>query len=164
MATGDQSPPALLPPPPPPPHARRLLPLLAAALLLALGLLLLLWLPSLSLATSLAVRPPTSQLLRGPAPRLIRLGSQPPHPPDIGEKYRNAGTQLLSAFVPSAPPPDFLDRIDWGCPKRRRTSLDRLARDLEAAIGRREWFVTGDIDPSFFSDDFAFQDPDVKIR
>eukprot|EP00667_Euglena_gracilis_P028981 EG_transcript_37713 len=162
MASGDRSPPALLLPSPPPPPTRRTLPLLAATLL-ALGLLLL-WTagrpsPSLSPAASLASWPAAPRLLRRAAPRLVRVGAQPPRPPDIGEEYRNAGTQLLSAFVPSEPPPDFLDRIDWGCPKRRRTSLDRLARDLEAAIGRREWFVTGDIDPAFFSDDFAFQDP-----
>ena len=42
--------------------------------------------------------------------------------------------------------------------------MEHLAIELEKALLKREWFVTGNVDPSFFSEDFTFQDPDVKIQ
>ena len=87
-----------------------------------------------------------------------------------GEEYTNPVAKAFSAYIT---PPDMdeissgerrvdLDSIDWGCRKRRKTNLKRLSSDLSKAITQSEWFVTGNVDPKFFSDDFAFQDPDVK--
>jgi hypothetical protein len=83
----------------------------------------------------------------------------------INEDYVNPLTAVLGAFVPSSTSKGTLDSIDWGAPKRKKArSLKDLAVALEKALGEREWFVTGNVDPTFFSDDFAFQDPDVKIK
>lgn len=85
------------------------------------------------------------------------------------DEYRNAATSFLGNFLPTSSKPSdqkapsVLDAIDWGAKKRKRTSLQRLSADLFLALAEREWFVTGNVDPSFFDDAFAFQDPDVKI-
>jgi len=31
-------------------------------------------------------------------------------------------------------------------------------------LNEKEWFVTGNIEPSIFDDEFEFQDPDVKLK
>lgn len=80
------------------------------------------------------------------------------------EEYRNIGTQFLSTFLGPNGPPRTDGMVDRIRSKRGKTSLDKLALDLERVLIRREWFVTGDVDPVFFSDDFAFQDPDVRIK
>ena len=93
-----------------------------------------------------------------------------------GEKevYSNPVAQALSAFI-RVPVPESgsiveendsstrvdLDSIDWNRRKRKKTSMKRLSGDLTKALKQREWFVTGDVEPSFFSEDFYFQDPDV---
>eukprot|EP00601_Ochromonadales_sp_CCMP2298_P004605 CAMPEP_0173181490 /NCGR_PEP_ID=MMETSP1141-20130122/7309_1 /TAXON_ID=483371 /ORGANISM="non described non described, Strain CCMP2298" /LENGTH=221 /DNA_ID=CAMNT_0014104475 /DNA_START=228 /DNA_END=893 /DNA_ORIENTATION=+ len=77
------------------------------------------------------------------------------------EEYSNKATEFLGSFLQEKP--SALDDINWDIPKRRKTSLSRLAADLEEALGRREWFVTGNIEPAFFSEDFVFEDPDVKL-
>ena len=46
---------------------------------------------------------------------------------------------------------------------RRRTSIGKLRSDLEAKLRKTEWLVTGDVDTSFFSENFIFKDPDVTI-
>jgi len=84
---------------------------------------------------------------------------------DTEEDYRNPLTALLSNFLPSEKKEaSVVDSIDWESnKKRRKTSLSKLASDLEKALRKREWFVTGNCDPSFFASDFKFQDPDVKV-
>lgn len=85
---------------------------------------------------------------------------------DVREVYRNPVAQAFSTFI--IKPSDVsssgvvdLDSIDWSCRKRKKTSLRRLSDDLCRALKQREWFVTGNVDPKFFSNDFYFQDPDV---
>ena len=46
---------------------------------------------------------------------------------------------------------------------RRKTTMKRLAQDLESALRKREWLVTGNVDKSFFGPDFEFSDPDVSV-
>ncbi|KAL3922085.1 MAG: hypothetical protein SGARI_006534, partial [Bacillariaceae sp.] len=56
-------------------------------------------------------------------------------------------------------------RIDFEAPKIiPATSLATLASALDFELTEREWFVTGNVNPSYFSDDFKFQDPDVKVN
>ena len=79
---------------------------------------------------------------------------------DVREVYRNPVAQAFSTFIKPSDVVD-LDSIDWSCRKRKKTSLRRLSDDLCRALKQREWFVTGNVDPKFFSNDFYFQDPDV---
>eukprot|EP01031_Cornospumella_fuschlensis_P028989 gene28989-34988_t len=89
------------------------------------------------------------------------------------EEYRNPVVSLLSNLLPAKNTNESsnylskvvnFEEIDWGVKKRRKTSLAALSKDLEVSLSVREWFVTGLVDPSFFSDDFSFVDPDVKIK
>lgn len=84
---------------------------------------------------------------------------------DTEEDYRNPLTALLSNFLPSEKKEaTVVDSIDWDSnKKRRKSSLSKLAADLEKALVNTEWFVTGNCDPTFFAYDFKFQDPDVKV-
>ncbi len=84
---------------------------------------------------------------------------------NINEQYVNPLTRVLGFFVPPASAQTFLDTIKWDENKRKKArSLKDLAASLEKELSQREWFVTGNVDPTFFSDNFAFQDPDVKIK
>jgi hypothetical protein len=60
-------------------------------------------------------------------------------------------------------PKDPLGDIDFEAPKVRKMNLDALASMLDAELYEKEWFVTGQVNPSFFAEDFEFQDPDVKL-
>jgi hypothetical protein len=79
------------------------------------------------------------------------------------EEYRDPVTKFLGAFISKEKSKDKLSLIDWNKPKRKKVSLVSLAKTLEVELTKKEWFINGDVDPSFFSDDFTFQDPDVKI-
>lgn len=85
------------------------------------------------------------------------------------QEYRNPGTRLLGLFIKTeekivSPKQVDLNSIQWNKPKRRKSSLLSLSSALEKALKSTEWFVTGLVDPSFFSGDFRFQDPDVKLK
>ena len=41
--------------------------------------------------------------------------------------------------------------------------IETLAKVLDYELFNKEWFVTGNVNPIYFSDDFEFQDPDVKL-
>jgi hypothetical protein len=86
------------------------------------------------------------------------------------EEYKNAATSILSKFMQSSDmknggerPKDPLGDIDFEAPKVRKMNLDALASMLDAELYEKEWFVTGQVNPSFFAEDFEFQDPDVKL-
>jgi len=88
---------------------------------------------------------------------------------DIDEgEYTNFVAKFLGNFISPRQSTDNvvpeIDTIDWGVTKRKPSSLENLASDLFFAIKQKQWFVTGNVDPSFFATDFAFQDPDVKIK
>ena len=84
--------------------------------------------------------------------------------PNESEEYVNPITKALGKFIANENKVSVVDTIDWNVPKIKYSNLDELANLLDKALTKREWFVTGNVDPSFFSDDFAFQDPDVKIK
>ena len=90
------------------------------------------------------------------------------------EEYRNPATKFLSGFMQkddtmmtkSDNTDDSNDRdiIDFQAPKIvPSTSLKTLAAALDYELTEKEWFVSGDVNPSYFSEDFEFQDPDVKV-
>jgi Uncharacterized conserved protein (DUF2358) len=80
------------------------------------------------------------------------------------EEYRDPVTKFLGAFISKEKSEDKLSMIDWNKPKRKKVPLVSLAKTLEVELTKKEWFVNGNVDASFFSDDFTFQDPDVKIK
>jgi Uncharacterized conserved protein (DUF2358) len=82
----------------------------------------------------------------------------------INEEYRDPLTKVLGTFINKENLDDNISKIDWKMSKRKKTSLQSLAKTLETELTKKEWFVNGNVDPSFFSDDFTFQDPDVKIK
>ena len=88
------------------------------------------------------------------------------------EEYRNIATQVLSNFMQTEKMETDGDKnespntpaIDFQAPKiSPSTSLTTLAAALDYELSEKEWFVTGYVNPSYFSDDFRFQDPDVKV-
>ena len=89
------------------------------------------------------------------------------------EVYKNPVAAILGNFLPPSNPSSssspssggIIDKIDFSSSKRRKkTSLPKLASELSIALREREWFVTGNVAPSFFSEDFCFSDPDVKVK
>jgi hypothetical protein len=86
--------------------------------------------------------------------------------PDIeNEDYRNAFTKVASFFLPkkSTDSQNVLDVIDWKAKKKTRLSKIQMIKILKQQLPVKEWFVTGNVDPSIFDDSFRFQDPDVKV-
>ena len=86
------------------------------------------------------------------------------------EEYRNAITGVLSNFMQGGDmhakgetTEDPLCDTDFDAPKINKTDLVTLASMLDAELYEKEWFVTGRVNPSFFADEFEFQDPDVKL-
>lgn len=80
------------------------------------------------------------------------------------EQYQNMFASLAASFLPSKGEMKPVEPPIMKSKKRSKTSVQRLAMDLKEALEERQWFVTGNIDLSFFSDDFSFEDPDVKIK
>lgn len=86
------------------------------------------------------------------------------------EEYSNQFTSLLGNFLnqkkQELPTTSKLsiDTINWNAKKLKRQSLPSLVKILEKELPKYEWFVTGLVNPALFSDDFAFQDPDVKLK
>jgi hypothetical protein len=85
------------------------------------------------------------------------------------EEYRNAVTKVLSNFMQKDKMDPDHDRtpqsaVDFQAPKiSPSTPLDTLVAALDYELTEKEWFVTGNVNPSYFSTDFKFQDPDVKV-
>lgn len=81
------------------------------------------------------------------------------------QEYRNAPTKVLSFFMGKEESEDPLADIDFSAPKlSKRLPLEELASKIDAELYTKEWFVTGRVNPVYFSDSFKFQDPDVKLE
>jgi len=101
------------------------------------------------------------------SPRRITLAANNDNEGGV-EEYKNAATSFLSNFMQrdkmdGETPVDPLGNIDFDAPKIGEKNLNTLASMLDAELYEKEWFVTGQVNPSFFADDFEFQDPDVKL-
>lgn len=83
------------------------------------------------------------------------------------QEYRNAATKVLSNFMAKDDATDESSRplagIDFDARKLTNLPLETLAQALDAELYASEWFVTGLVNPVYFSDTFTFQDPDVKL-
>ena len=82
---------------------------------------------------------------------------------EISESYLNPITAALGRFLP-AQEASPLDKIDWSVRKQSGLSINKLALKLEKLLNEREWFVTGNVEPSLFDEDFEFKDPDVQLK
>jgi hypothetical protein len=105
------------------------------------------------------------------------------------EEYRNTVTKVLSTFMQNTNDAagtmkevssnerkvngedtmvvvgSAIDSIDFDTPKIvPTTSLETLAAALDYELTQKQWFVTGVVNPAYFSDEFEFQDPDVKLK
>ena len=84
------------------------------------------------------------------------------------EEYKNAATKILSNFMQKdsmVTAADPLADIDFNAPKiPATTSLETLVAALDYELIEKEWFVTGNVNPCYFSEDFEFQDPDVQLK
>lgn len=82
------------------------------------------------------------------------------------EEYKNAPTKILSNFMGSSSDDTTtnpIDFIDFDAKKIQKGDLATLAAILDYELYDKEWFVTGNVNPIYFSDSFEFQDPDVKL-
>merc|ERR1712157_259404 len=59
---------------------------------------------------------------------------------------------------------DPLSDIDFKAPKISPIALEKLVTALDYELIESEWFVTGNVNPSYFSQEFEFQDPDVELK
>jgi hypothetical protein len=89
------------------------------------------------------------------------------------EEYRNAATQFLSNFMTTSKEEGKISTVAgeiddddafWSQSKLKNVPIDVLAQALDAELCRSQWFVTGRVNPIYFSDSFRFQDPDVKVN
>lgn len=78
--------------------------------------------------------------------------------PLFSEEYANPVVKTLSRVLPAQRPLD----VDWNKPKSSGTPAE-MAQRLEAGLRANEWFVTGNVMPEYFADDFEFVDPDVSV-
>jgi hypothetical protein len=84
------------------------------------------------------------------------------------QEYKNAATSFLANFMQKSDKEeekaqDPLGNINFDAPKVPKMDLEALAIALDGELYEKEWFVTGQVNPSYFADDFEFQDPDVKL-
>jgi len=90
------------------------------------------------------------------------LASEP-----MGYEKKNAAVDILSNFMETKESGDDqndpLGFIDFNQPKFQKVDLEILAQILDYELTEKEWFVTGNVNPIYFSDNFEFQDPDVKL-
>jgi hypothetical protein len=80
---------------------------------------------------------------------------------------KNAAVSVLSNFIQQEEEKtkgNPIDAIDFSAPKfQKKIPLETLAQILDYELYTREWFVTGNVNPIYFPDQFEFQDPDVKL-
>lgn len=59
--------------------------------------------------------------------------------PENAEVYRDPITRLLGLFIKKEKLDQNLALINWNIKKRKKTSLENLAKLLEFELGKREW-------------------------
>eukprot|EP01041_Mallomonas_annulata_P008572 gene8572-17682_t len=88
---------------------------------------------------------------------------------DDNEEYTNKLTAFLGKFISKGDNkqleiPELVNSVNWSIKKCKGLTLSQMRKRLDDALRKDGWFVTGNVDPSLFSDSFSFQDPDVKIK
>lgn len=82
------------------------------------------------------------------------------------EDYQNIFANIASKLLPNYESKTGVVTNTGNNARKKRSfsNVQKLMRDLEVALKDKQWFVTGDVDYSFFSDSFSFEDPDVKVQ
>ena len=78
--------------------------------------------------------------------------------------YRNPFLSILGGLLEKDDQAAVFEKIDWKVPKRKSVALKDMCRLIDSVLRERQCFVTGLCDASLYSDSFAFQDPDVKVK
>ena len=124
----------------------------------------------MTLLVALALYPATTSAFRTHIPSHLNRGRALQCDSGGQEKYSNPVAAVLSNFIKKedAEVEDEkvmdIDKIAWGKKKRRKTNLESLRKDLDKAVAKNSFFVTGIVSPELYSDDFAFSDPDVSVK
>ena len=84
--------------------------------------------------------------------------------PNSSPEYDNIITTVLDNFLSRKAQNKIVDSIIWDAPKRKKLSYTSVIKILKSELPKREWFVSGNVDPTIFSDLFEFKDPDVKLK
>jgi hypothetical protein len=79
-------------------------------------------------------------------------------------EYDNIITTVLDNFLSRKTQNKIVDSIIWDAPKRKKLNYASVIKILKSELPKREWFVSGNVDPTIFSDLFEFKDPDVKLK
>lgn len=80
-----------------------------------------------------------------------------------GYETKNAAVGVLSNFMQVEEKSNPIDSIDFDAIKFNKVPLETLATILDYELYNKEWFVTGNVNPIYFSEEFEFQDPDVQL-
>jgi len=79
-----------------------------------------------------------------------------------GYEYSDPVNRFLGRFLPlQRDVTAELSGINFAAPKQTGLKLEELAGLLEQRLTATEWFVTGEVDPTLFADNFAFKDDSV---
>jgi len=80
-----------------------------------------------------------------------------------GYETKNAAVGVLSNFMQVEEKSNPIDSIDFDAIKFNKVPLETLATILDYELYNKGWFVTGNVNPIYFSEEFEFQDPDVQL-
>jgi hypothetical protein len=88
------------------------------------------------------------------------LGMEP-----MDYEKKNAAVGVLSNFMQEEDEEteDPFGNIDFNASKLQKVPIETMAQILDYELTEKEWFVTGNVNPIYFSEEFEFQDPDVKL-
>ena len=79
-----------------------------------------------------------------------------------GYNYSDPVNKFLGQFLPSSSAArDALGHIDFQAPKLTGLTLQQMRDLVEEGLSKTSWFVTGEVDPRLFAEDFTFKDDSV---
>jgi len=81
-----------------------------------------------------------------------------------GLTYSSPITSFLGRFLPSKEEAGVVSLDEATFSGRKKLSIDDMVSALDQGLREREWFVTGDVIPDLFAEDFTFKDPDVELQ
>lgn len=91
---------------------------------------------------------------------LVQMASNGNEDGDGDLLYSSPVTSFLGKFLPKTDG----SAKDLDKTKVRKMSIDKMVATLDQGLREREWFVTGNVMPELFADDFFFKDPDVQLE
>lgn len=87
------------------------------------------------------------------------------------DEYKNAATSILSNFMQKENDTDGsfnpINDIDFDAEKLpsyvSKENIELFAQMIDAELYEKEWFVTGKVNPVYFSDNFEFQGESMLV-